>query len=267
MKFLISNYSTPWNTEPFYINATLTSIGEESKIFNMQQNSIYDEFDKFEPDIFICHISHLSKDVIHYIIHNTKITLMVNINNIDTSKLQEFNEQIQKHNISIYFFGNDDIELSNYTRIQQGADIFLNAGKSQYSIEKLIFVEKEEDLITLDGTYHYTTINQELFNKVDFVFPIDTLNSLFQNYKEIIFKGGSYIGTQTSFNAIYSGTKVIFDTKEPKNLDKINDIFKGQKLLSSVKNQHTCFNRIKTLLSQFNYKDILNKLEEKIGTI
>jgi hypothetical protein len=67
MKFLISDYSTPWNTEPFYINAALSKINIESKIFD-SRSSIYDEFDLFKPDILITHISGVSKDMIHYML-------------------------------------------------------------------------------------------------------------------------------------------------------------------------------------------------------
>ncbi|MFN9956944.1 MAG: hypothetical protein ACK55I_27900, partial [bacterium] len=66
---------------------------------------------------------------------------------------------------------------------------------------------------------------------------------------------------------IYSGTKVIFDTKESNDLEQINSIFKGGKLLSSVKNKHTCLHRVKSLLSQLNCKDIIEKLESEISKL
>lgn len=266
MRFLISNYSTPWNTEPFYFNASLSMIEQPCKLFNIQQSSIYDEFDSFNPEVFITHISHLSKDIMHYILNNKKIKLLVSTSNIDMSKLDEFSDSLKNSNIPVSFFGDQDIKLTNnpYIRVPQAADIFLNSGNKTYDIEKLIFVDKEEDIIELNGTYHYTSCNQSLVNSVDFILPINILNTLFQNYKEVVFKGNAYIGSQLSFNAIYSGAKVTFDTKISEDLDRIDSIFKGGKLLSSVKNRHTCLHRIKTLLSWLNNKDISDKLEREI---
>ena len=258
MRFLISNYSTPWNTEPLYINNCLLNIKENSKILN-PNNSIYDEFDAFKPDVFITHISHLNKDIIHYILNNgNHILLVINTNYVDSESINKvINDLHLIYGIKIILFGEKNIDSSVVENIAflPSADVFLPQGEKKYSIQKLIFVEKEEEITELDGTYHYTSCNNDLFNKVDFTLPINVLNTLFPNYKEIIFKGGSYIGTQLSFNAIYSGAKVIFDTKEKIHLDKIDDIFKGGSLLSSVKNRHTCINRVKTLLSQLPIKD------------
>lgn len=268
MKFLISNYSTPWNTESFYIHESLSRIGEEVSLYN-NQNSVYDEFDKFQPDVFITHISFISKDVMHYITKNKKSTLLININNIDTENLQRFSDSLNANQINAIFFGEHDLDIKNtqFIKIMPSADIYLNSSGNQYNIDKLIFVEREEDIVSLDGTYHYTSCNQNLINKVDFVVPINLLASLFPNYREIIFKGESYIGSQVSFNAIYAGTKVIFDTKNASSLEKIDNIFKGNKLLSSVKNKHTCLHRTKSLLSKINNKNIIEKLEREIEKI
>jgi hypothetical protein len=265
MKFLISNYSTPWNTEPFYINAALSLIGVESKIFN-PQGSIYDECDSFLPDVIITNINHISKSVLHYLINNKKITLMVNTEGASKEDIQKLSSSIVSAGINTIFFGSVDLELNEtkYVKIIPSADIFLNKGKNEYNINKLIFVSNKDDIVEMDGSYHYTSQIQSLLSDVDFILPINVLATLFANYDEIIFKDPAYIGSQTSFNAIYSGTKVIFDTKDNNNLEKINTIFKGGKFLSSVKNKHTCLHRVKSLLSQLNCKDITDKIEREI---
>jgi hypothetical protein len=268
MKFLISNYSSPWNTEPFYFNAAFSLIGVQSKIFN-PQSSIYDECDAFLPDVIITHVSHISKDMLHYIVNNKKITLMINTDNIKLEDLNQLSSSLEKTGITAIFFGKEDIQLTNgkYVKILQSADIFLNNGRGDYKINKLIFVNSQDDISEIDGSYHYTSSLPELSNYVDFIFPINILTTLFSNYDEIVFKDPSYIGSQTAFNAIYSGTKVIFDTKESNDLEQINSIFKGGKLLSSVKNKHTCLHRVKSLLSQLNCKDIIEKLESEISKL
>lgn len=267
MKFLISDYSTPWHTEPYYFNAGLNLVGQESNILN-HNVSMYDNFDRFTPDIYITHISQLSKDVIRYITENKKIKLLINTNFANPDLVKKNDEYLISSKIDYSFFGNNSPDnMTKYVKILFGADIFLNRQKKQYNISKLIFIESKNQIEKLDGTYHYTATNQEMIENVDIIFPSTTLSLLFNSYDEIIFKGSSYIGSQVAFDAIYSGTKVIFDTKEAKDLDKIDEIFKKQKLLTSVKNKHTCLHRLKSLMSQVSCEDIAQKVENKIGEI
>lgn len=266
MKFLISNYSNPWYTEPYYFNAGLNLIdGASSSIVN-PQISIYDNFDSVKPDVFVTHLSQISKDVISYLRDNKNIKLVVNTNWIDDNSINNAASFISEQGITPTFFGNDDRTINSlqYIKILYGADTFLQSPSPEYSIQKLIFVTSNDQIVELDGTYHYATINQDISKEVDFFVHITMLNSLFPNYKEIIFKSSSYIGTQLAFNAIYSGVKVVFDTKDPKDLDKIDSLFKGQKLLSSVKTKHTGLHRLKSLLSQISCQDLSTKLDEKI---
>lgn len=269
MRFLISNYSNAWNTESYYFNAGLNLIeGVKSEIFNSQQ-SVYDNFDRINPNVFITHLSQISKDVVHYISQNKKIKLVVNTNGIDPKMIENVNSALSSQNIDISFFGWDDIKIDKvkHYKILPGADIFLAKPQKQYSISKLIFVNSKDNVVDMEGTYHYATINQIISNDVDFFLPITVLNTIFSSYDEIVFKDKSCIGSQLSFNAIYSGTKVIFDTKDSSDLDRIDSIFKGQKLLSSVKNKHTCLHRLKSLLSQLSMSDLTNKMGDKIESI
>lgn len=269
MRFLISNYSNPWNTESYYFNAGLNLIGEKSNMLDGTK-SIYDNFDINNPDMFITHVKQISKDILHYIANNKKdLTLALNSDGANEEELNSLSSSLSKFGINALFFGTNDIKLSagKYTKIMESADIFLSTQRQEYEIDKLIFIDSENEIEEMDCTRHYTTTNQNLFNIVDFVLPINTLNSIFPNYKEIIFKSSTYIGTQISFNAIYSGTKVIFDINDTNSSEKINDIFKGQKLLSSVKSRHTCLNRLKSLMSQANYKDTILKVEREIDKI
>jgi hypothetical protein len=268
MKFLISNYSNPWHTEPYYFNAGLNSIdGVKSVIFNNQQ-SVYDNFDRVKPSVFITHASHISRDIVSYL-KNNEIQLVVNTNWIEPEKISQMNVLLDSEGIKPVFFGFDDIKIDGvkYFRILPGADIFLNSSNKEYSIDKLIFVTQKEEIVELDGTYHYATVNQELAQDVDILLPITLLNTLFTNYNEVIFKGSLYVGSQLSFNAINSGTKVVFDTKDKNLLDRIDSIFKGQKLLSSVKSKHTCLHRLKTLLSSLHIDEKASELTKIIGEI
>lgn len=268
MRFLISNYSTPWFTEPYYFNAGLSLLENcESHIFNPQQ-SVYDNFDKINPNIFITHINQINKDVIHYLKNNSRIQLVANVNNVEREKISKIYDYLKSENINLMLFGADDPNVeTKFAKIAESADIFLQRSENRYQIQKLIFINQEEDIIDVDYPCHYTTIKENLYNIVDFALPINGLNTIFNNYNEIVFKGDFYIGSQISFNAIFSGTKVIFDTKESKNLDKIDNIFKNQKLLSSVKSRHTCLHRLKSLLTFLSCSDLSKQLDNEINKI
>jgi hypothetical protein len=273
MKFLISNYSTPWSTESHYFNAGLNLIeGTTSTLFD-QSSSIYDNFDRVQPDVFITYLDQISIDVVAYLREKQNIKLIINVDAIPEERISKVCSSLISMDIKPHIFSKNDLKIDNVThsRILAAADTFLHRGKKEYSIDKLIFVENKDQIQDLDCSCHYTTVstsdNSELLNDVDFVLPITALNSIFPNYEEIVFKGGMFIGSQLAFNAIYSGTKVVFDTKESKELDKIDSIFKGQKLLSSVKNKHTCLHRLKSLLSQVSYSDLASKLESEINKL
>ena len=267
MKFLISNYSNPWNTEALYFNAGLNLIDGVQSVIMDNQRSVYDNFDSVHPNVFITHLSQISKDTVSYLKQHNNIQLIINVNGIPKDSIDNASTVLLSEKLNPIFFGSEDIKIdgSKYFRILSAADTFLSYGDKEYSIEKLIFVNSSDDILDMDGTYHYTTINQEIASKVDLFLPISSLNSLFSNYDEIIFKGGSYIGTQLTFNAIYSGAKVFFDTKDSNDLDRIDSIFKGQKLLSSVKNKHTGLHRLKSFLSQLSHLELANGLESVIN--
>jgi hypothetical protein len=265
MKFLISNYSNPWFTEPHYINASLNLAGVKSEMYN-QQHSLYDNFDRCKPDIYVTHISNISKDLVSYLKDNKKIKLLISVIGANPEIIKECTSFMTSNEITHSVFSQENIELEGVKilHIPAGADIFLATGNKEFKIDKLIFVNNVEEIKTYEGTYHITSINQSIADKVDFILPITALNAIFSNYNEIIFCNNWYIGSQISFNAIYSGTKVIFDTKDSKDLDKIDNIFKKQKLYTSVKTKHTCLNRVKSLLSQLSYNDLASKLESEI---
>lgn len=265
MRFLISNYSTPWFTEPYYFNAGLNLLAEGSSFFLDNQRSIYDNFDRFKPDVFITHASQMNGDIIHYLKNAKNIKLVISVKSVDDENINKVSEFLKSQNIDHILFGDRDLTLeSKFVKIPEAADIFLQYSEPVYSIDKLIFIDKPEDITDTDLTCHYTSNRQELNDTVDFMLPINGYNAIFKNYDEIVFKGDSFIGSQISFNAIYSCTKVVFDTKDPNNLDKISNIFKNQKLLSSVKNKHTGLHRLKTLLNFIQCSDLAKKLESEI---
>jgi hypothetical protein len=268
MKFLISDYSSHWSTEPYYFNAGLNSVGIISNIWN-KNASVYDNFDTYKPDVFIGHASDLSKDLISYLKENLEIKIALNINGAEEKHIEAIENMFETYNIKCLFFGANEVNCKKmkFVKILHAADLFMTQAKKQFNIDKAIFVDKKEQMLESNGTYHYLTTNPELGKDVDIFYPIVELNRLFPSYDEIIFRDPSYIESQIAFDAIKSGVKVIFDLKDSASLDKINELFKGEKFFASIKTRHSCFHRLKSLVSQLSYPDIVNKINEKINKI
>ena len=265
MRFLIYNYGTPWSTEPNYFNAALSTLGTYSAMFD-NTKSFYDNFDLNNPDVFITHAMALPRDFIEYQKNNPNknIQLVLNINGVQNENLKIIVDALNNNNVKFVLFGNYDPNLQNakFVKILPAADLFINNAKKFYDIDKAIFVSEESQIKQYDNTYHIFTINQDISDKVDFFLSIFDLNSVLVNYKEIVFKDVSFLNSQVLFDAIKYNTKVTFDFKNSNDTDKINDIFKGEKLFTCMKHKHTCFNRLKTLVSQILGSD---KIVEQIN--
>jgi hypothetical protein len=265
MRFLIYNYSTPWSTEPHYLNASLNVLNAYSATFD-NTKSLYDNFDLHRPDVFITHISALPRDFIEYQKNNPdkNIQLALNINGVQSENLKIVIDTLNNNNVKFILFGNYDPNIQNakFVKILPAADLFMNNAKKFYDIDKAIFVSEESQIKEYDNTYHIFTTNQDISDKVDFLLSIFDLNSILVNYKEIVFKDVSFLNSQVLFDAIKYNTKVTFDFKNSNDTDKINDIFKGEKLFPCMKYKHTCFNRLKTLVSQISGSD---KIVEQIN--
>ncbi len=268
MKFLIYDYTNQWNTESLYFNAGINLLNSQnisSYIFN-NNVSIYDNIDNVNPNAIITNIKNVHKDLLQYIKNeNPKIKLAINIDDMNVEQIAKFAELLTNTKIEFVLFGDKKLEkIHNYACIMPGADIFLcNQQQSkQYNIDKLIFILDREEIKDLSGTYHYTTINIDLADSVDFVLDIHNLQKILPNYSEILFENDKYIGSEIMFNALLSKCKVAF-----KNNEYLNDLFKGQKLHSAVKQKHTCLHRLKTLMNCLGYNDIAKNLDPVLEKI
>lgn len=266
MKFLVHNYGDNWNTQPLYINTCLNKIPNIKSEFFDRSLSFYDNFDKTQPDVFITSLKYLNNDLISYIEENPKKISMlgINVKNANEDIIKDLSEHMSKLPMKVLIFGPNQVSgITNYLQIIDSADIFLSKASAQsFKINKLIFVDSKDDIQETEGTFHYTSINEHIKNDVDFLLNIYQLSNIFPNYEKIIFKNSKYFDSQLMFNAIYSGTKVVFDTQDDIT-DRLQALFKGQKFFSAVSKHHTCWNRVKSLLSGLS----LHELAKEVDTI
>ena len=275
MKFLINDYSTSWNTEPLYLNATINlfnEFGVESRLYNTSL-SLYDNLDKTNPDVYILDIEQISTDLLSYMQDceekNKKLKLLINVNKANKDVIKTLSTKFEDIDLDFILFGDQNYDLKSYQTILPAVDLFLAHIKfeKEYTIDKLIFVNNEDEIVDLDGTYHYTSLNQNLKDKVDFMVDISYLQRLFANYEHIIFKNPWYIGTEVCFNTIYTGKKVSFEPMNNETRDKLDLVFKGEKILTSTKNNHTCLHRIKQIATKIGCQQITDnvvQIESKI---
>ena len=268
MKFLVYNYSTPWNTQPLYFNTCLNTLSGTQSVMFDNSLSVFDNFDKVEPDIFITSIENLHKDLISYIENNqTKLLkLAINVDKGNIESVSKLNSLLETLPIKFLLFGTSKYDnIKNYIHLLNAADVSLSDMKmhQNFEIDELIFINSKEEIREKNYTYHYTSTNANLKQDVDFILDIRDLKKVLKNYKKIVFANPEYIGTQIMFESIYSGVKTVFDTTNDVT-ENINDIFKGEKMFSSVKKHHTSLHRLKKILSYFTHSTYTDQIDSLI---
>lgn len=288
MKLLISNYSSDSTTEPLYLNASLNKVGCESNLLQLN-TSIYDGFDKNQPDVYIAHHEYLSKDLLVYLKDggNKKVDLIINISNMSQENLSKLDSILSENNIKLafYFVNNYDTKLhsrNNIVSLLHGADLFLTSEPKQYSIDYAIFIDNKSQIRHIDGSYHYITYDKGIDQVADLYFPIHRLSHLYQNYNKVVFRYFHGIFTQAFFDSAVRTKYVYFDVDNDELLRKHLTKLLGEEglcdlsnensgdIMEIIMNKHTCLNRTKSLLSQLpakEYVDNLQKLIENRGKI
>lgn len=285
MKFLITNYSSDSQTECFYLNAGLNMIdGISCTMWDNNAISAYDIFDKVQPNYFITHINNIFTDVVSYVQNENKdIRFIINTTGATDEYILKTEKILRDEGIGIaFFFTNSDdvikLKKTNMMTINLGADVFLDEGKINYSIDKAFLVNNKINIDGADFSYHTISYNNAIKNDVDIVLPISSMANIYKNYKEFILTSGGTFLPQVFFDAIFYGNKVYYDLDDSENLEVINNrikkLFRIDYLLKDnedhtvikniVKTKHTCLHRVKTLLSQLPANDYIKKLDEII---
>lgn len=281
MRFLVENYSNHNNTESYYINEVLNHIdGCKSYLWDSRSTSSYDMFDMTKPNFFITHIANLSKDTIIYLSENKHISLVMNLsgcteqyfNNIQTIlKSNEVKCPLSFVNYANYSYQSDFINIAT---IYHGADVFLGDGKNvQYKINNAIILNTKNKLpYNEEESCHYISLDSNLQDVVDFVAPVMQLSNVYKNYDIIHFEGFNNVIPQVFFDAIYYGNNISYpkDNKlfeEICRLLRIESLSDITKLKRIVKEKHTCFNRVKSILSQLPCSEQVSKLTKVMEQI
>jgi len=284
MRVLIDNYSSRTSTEPIYFEQTMKRIGIEAVVWNRNQISTYDVFDRVQPDLFITHHNHLDNDVIKYLFNSTKqLDLVLNVTGLNEEKSAALNQLLQElkaGKVRIPFVFSNTPEGIPEARLKDlkthsilpGADLFIpNHSSLDFELDaaRVYMSELDHDFNGEHKTYH----NIEIGEKTEFsdlsATAVDMM-PLYLKYRQVCFIGKPKdIFSQLLFDSKirHNNVKLISDNQE--GLHKvIEGVFKTTNPSSKdIKTRHTCLHRTKRLLSKLNVDINQQALDQMIGSL
>ena len=288
MRVLIDNYSSRTSTEPIYFEQTMKRVGIEAVVWNRNQISTYDVFDRVQPDLFITHYKHLNNDIIKYLLGSTKqMDFVLNVtclNENESVTLNQILQDLKAKRVKIPFVfsntpeGIPEARLKDFKThsILPGADLFIpNHSGLDFEIDaaRVYMSEPDHDFNGKHATYH----NIEIGEKTEFSdFPATAVDMmpLYSQYTQICFIGKPQdLVSQLLFDAKIRHDNVILVSDDLEDdLEKLNSILEGVYKANfaspqDIKTRHTCLHRTKRLLSKLKVTINQQALDQMIGSL
>lgn len=284
MRVLIDNYSSRTSTEPIYFEQTMKRVGIESVVWNRNQISTYDVFDRVQPDLFITHYKRLSNDVLKYLLGSTKqIDLVLNVTGLDEGDSGALNQMLQDlktKRVKIPFVfsntpeGIPEARLKDFKThsILPGADLFIpNHSNIDFNLDaaRIYMGELDHDFNGEHETYHNIDIGEKS-EFSDFAATAVDMMPLYLKYKQICFIGKPQdLVSQLLFDAKIRHDNVILASDDQ---EKLNSILEGVYKANfaspqDIKKRHTCLHRTKRLLSKLKVDFNQQALDQMIGSV
>jgi len=273
MRILIQNYSSPISSEPLYFHQTFsTAEGLESLLWTPDSISVFDVFDKFKPNVFICHHMGITNEIITYLASSPNIKIAINISNITKENLEILEKAIKQTNINCAFMFSNNYDFIDqpkpqfceYKKILPCADIYFAPSQvPDYNLKAAIiantYSDKFAELETKYESYHKMKIGKDQDDNFDLNVNVIMLSSLYDKYEEFLICDTLDIAfSQIFFDAFLKSKKV--SVKLPENQQHLftkalAEIFEDEgeddmlkKIRNQIKENHTCINRSRQLL-------------------
>lgn len=283
MRVLIDNYSSRASTEPIYFEQTMKRIGIEAVVWNRNQISTYDVFDRVQPDLFITHHNHLDNDIIKYLFGSTKpLDLVLNVTGLDEEKSVALNQLLQdlktkKVNVPFVFSntpeGIPEARLKDFKThsILPGADLFIpNHSGLDFEIDAArVYMGEVFANFDKHDTYHNIEIGEKT-QFSDFSATAVDMMPLYLKYKQIYFIGKPEdLVSQLLFDSKIRHDNVTLLSDDQERLDTILEGVYKTNLASpqDIKTRHTCLHRTKRLLSKLKVDFNQQALDQMIGSL
>lgn len=283
MKFVIDNYADYNSSQSLYFQHHIEEMEEHQSIIISQQTmSLFDFFDRTQPDCYITSSNKFSKDALLYLKENNNIKLILSVSNSKNSEILQLESILLDSKVNCPFFITNVMDgyipftkKIKILRINEGVDINLDNDLGiDYKIDKAVVVDNSiEKIRRYNSTFHVMSSNVDIAKQVDVVLPVHMMRAAFSHYEEIIFQNFNKFIPQSFFEALALGKKTYYDIQDKNTSDKMDALFDrlfkvGDKLnyskpdkledFAEIKNhileKHSSRNRVKSLLSQIPKK-------------
>lgn len=288
MRVLIDNYSSRTSTEPIYFEQTMKRVGIEAVVWNRNQISTYDVFDRVQPDLFITHHNRLDNDIVKYLFGSTKpLDLVLNVTSLDEEKSVALNQLLKdlktkKVNVPFVFSntpeGIPEARLKDFKThsILPGADLFIpNHSGLDFEIDAArvymggVYFSEVFANFDKHDTYHNIEIGAKTQGS-DFSATAVDMMPLYLKYKQICFIGKPEdLVSQLLFDSKIRHDNVTLLSDDQERLDTILEGVYKTNLASpqDIKKRHTCLHRTKRLLSKLKVDFNQQALDQMIGSL
>jgi hypothetical protein len=287
-----------------YFSECLNAVGIETTTWKRQDVSAFDMFDMAQPSLFISHYSLVTNDIIKYLSGNNKIDCVLNITGASQQHVDMLHGTFKQNKIKCPFvFTNQPTKLNGLIggkikliSIMHGADYFLRQqglNMTKYNIELGIVTDYAcknslQELTDNYKTYHYLT--HEESPESDIVSPVLHMYPLYSNYLQTIIAYDEMSIPQSFFDALLYGNEAYLLPRSSQQTQRLSEAVKsviqtdvdlvytpdkipkaGTVDFSSVKQRilsnHTCFHRVKRLLSKLKCSDAEQNIDKLIGEV
>ena len=291
MKFVIQNYSSNTTTEPLYFDMCLKQIqGVETFVWNSNEISVYDCFDKLKPDILITDFRVVTNDMIKYLSGSSKIQVLMNITGASQENMEIVTHILITNNIECPFlFNNAPTELTKclpksikIESILSGYDVFAAHAKRNlpdFNIGAGLVTFNNKDLLNKESKAYETCHKMSIGDpnngvEADMFLSIYELASLYHKYNTVVLVDSlTNVFSQVLYDALAlaKDVKIVTPEEEKSQIGMIFESVFGrdskiEDAKKIIKKKHSCFNRTKRLLEKLkctNYVDSISKIIEK----
>jgi len=284
---LVYNYSSSISTEPLYLQKCITEAGGKSHLWADSSISTFDIFDSINPDVFICHFSRFTTDMLKYLSNNKNTSIVLNITGAADEHIQAIDQAFDSNNITCpFFFTNAHklIKTVNTKRelkyILPGIDVFLpKLTPPLFNTDTCYIATEKSDLLSKfiedDNQESYHLISVHNGEGFDIQLTIKDLVSFFDKYKVCNLVGGiDFVMSQMFYEASFRSKGISLRVSNEDH-DNIDNLFKslfveeegkniGDVVRQQLKRDHTCFNRTSQLIRALRDEELASKID-KIG--
>jgi len=283
MKLLVQNYSSQYNTEPFYLSECFKRIGVENDLWADNNVSAFDMFDTAKPDVFIGHFAYLTEDIVKYLSQNKNIKPVINVTGTNAQQLKSITDTFMSMSLeNPTLFTNNFVHPHGESvyKLLPALDVFIQATQPQFNIPLAVITNNKDE--TVDNfikdkeVYHLVSYGAKE-EWADFSTDIRNFWGVSTSYDEVTLIDDGMISTsQFFFQATMLCRKfnVVSQTQDQRDAfqEILSTLFTSEEtsedVATVIKKQiiknHTCFNRASQLAGILGMQEESKKLLEVV---